>query len=69
MLPHVEAKITDKKEKITKILGQVYEHMGLMGQDDDIYIAYVFVILPNHLAQSSCPDSPTIHQQKTDLYK
>ena len=52
IFPHAGGKMTDKKDKITYILGQDNEHMGMMGQDDDIYIAYGFVILP----QSPCPD-------------
>ena len=44
--------ITDKKYKITNVVGQYEGHMELMGKDDDIYISYGFIIMP-HL---SCPD-------------
>ena len=32
-------KMTDKLDRITNILAQDDEHMGLLGQDDDIYTA------------------------------
>ena len=62
IMPHVWSKITDKIDKITNILGQDDERMGLLGQDDDIHIAMVSSSCLSHLA-------PTIHLPKTDLYK